>query len=265
VRWSKLSETAPSGLQRQGRRLLGQRGQGEGVPHGEGADAGGLLRAVDQGDAVAPLHGRKGDAGAAHRLRARQPVAPVADPGAAEADHRQRHVRERREVAAGPDRAAQRHMRDHAAVQHLRQARHGVRRDAAEAGGEDVQPDRHHGPHRVGPHGRAHAGGVAHQQAALLRGVQRTRDGPAVEGAEAGGQAVDRPALSHQRAQVAPALLHPPGGRLGEPHRLATPGDARDAFEREAPAVDLDHRPAPPPRMPGRSSPCSRAQAIASS
>ena len=68
-------------------RRLGQRHNALRVVSSEAADRGGLLGAIDEGDAVAPLDLRQRDARNLHRFATRQPPA-FSDPGAAQPDQR---------------------------------------------------------------------------------------------------------------------------------------------------------------------------------
>jgi hypothetical protein len=92
------------------------------------------------------------------------------------ANEHQRQVRERREIAAGADRAAAGHERVHMRVQQIEQA---IERAAANAGvalGEDVGAQRHHRAHRAPRQQLADAGRVAAQEVALQIAERVLRD-----------------------------------------------------------------------------------------
>ena len=74
------------------------------------------LRAVEQRQTLLRRERERRQPGLGERLRRRH--RRVADPRLADADHRRRHMGERREIAGGADRALRRHDRDHAALEH---------------------------------------------------------------------------------------------------------------------------------------------------
>ena len=84
----------------------------------------------------------------------------------------EREVRQRREVAAGADRAAARHARMDAAVEQREQRLERLDADAGEALRQHVGAQRHRRAHRAHRQRLADAGGVAAQQVEL----QRARD-----------------------------------------------------------------------------------------
>jgi hypothetical protein len=125
------------------------------------------LRAVDQGEPFLCFENDRRQPGARQdvgRRSVRGLARSVPKPGLAFPDHRERDVRERREIARGSDRSARRHARHDAAIEHL------------------AQELDHHGPHaRVSEreHLRAQDENAAH-----LRGRERLADAARVRADE---------------------------------------------------------------------------------
>ena len=92
------------------------------------------------------------------------------------ADQDQREVRQRREVAAGADRAARRHHRVHAAVQQRDQQVERLEPDAGEPLGQHVGAQRHRRAHDGHRQRLADAGGMAAQQVDLQLRQRVVRD-----------------------------------------------------------------------------------------
>ena len=87
--------------------------------HAERAERRHELRAVDEREAFLRCEPRRFETGRCERIRSRQQLAVV--PGLPFADQRQGEMGERREVATRTDRAAARHVRQHAAHEALEQ------------------------------------------------------------------------------------------------------------------------------------------------
>ena len=104
----------------------------------------------------------------------------------------ERQVRQRREVAARPDRSAARHDRMDARVERVDQPVERRAPDAGVALREHVRPQRHHRPHRARRQRLADAGRVAAQQVPLQRPQRVPRNLHLGQRAEAGVDAVDR-------------------------------------------------------------------------
>ena len=98
-----------AGDQGAAKQRLGLEQAGQGVGRGE-------LRAVEQGQAFLRAEDRWGEAGFGQRLPGRQ--SPPAEEHLAVADHRRGHMRERRQVTRGADRALGGDDRRQAAFEH---------------------------------------------------------------------------------------------------------------------------------------------------
>ena len=107
---------AEIGLERHRADHVGGGGEPFGAQHAQRRDAGHHLRAVDQREAFLRAERDRLEPGALERDGARQTLAAIER--LALADQRERHVRERREIAAGADRALARHDRRDAALEH---------------------------------------------------------------------------------------------------------------------------------------------------
>ena len=182
---------------RAAQRVDGQRGDdvggagqtGRGV-HGQRQHGRRGLGAVDQRQSFLGRRPYRREAGCAQRLAGGPPGRAV--PHVAFADQGQGDVRERRQVAAGPDRAAARHVGMDAGVEQREQRLERLDADARVALGQHVGAQRHRRAHRAHRQRLADAGGVAAHQV-HLQGVEvgavdaRLRERP-----EAGVDAVDR-------------------------------------------------------------------------
>ena len=146
------------------------------------------LRAVDQREPFLRDEPDRLEPGALERLAAVEQLA--LEPRLALADERQREVRERREVAGRADRAARRHVRQHAAVQALEQQLDGLDARAGVALRERVRAQQHRRAHDLVGIRLAHAAGMRPQQAQLQLLGQLLRDRLRDEPAEAGVDAV---------------------------------------------------------------------------
>ena len=146
------------------------------------------LRAVDQREALLRLEpdrceADRGECFAPGHARA-------VGPRLALADERKREVRERREVAAGADRTAARHVRQHAAVQAVDEQLHGLDPRARAALRERVRAQQHRRAHDLVRIRLADTARVASQQSQLKLLRELLRDRLGHEAAEAGVDAV---------------------------------------------------------------------------
>ena len=165
--------------------------------------------------------------------------------GLALADQRQREVRERREVAAGADGAAARHMRQHAAVEALDEQLDRDRPRARVALRQRVRAQQHRRADDLVRVGLADPAGVAAQEAELELLGQLLGDRARDEAAEAGVDAVGVllaavRGLLDELAGRAHALAR----RVREADRPGVDGDLPDVGERQIVArqrLALDH------------------------
>ncbi len=159
-------------------------------------------------------------------------LAPVRRVDLADADHRRRHMRQRRKIARGADGPLRGNHRRQALRQHRLQHGHGGGAHAGGALGEARQLQRQHQANDVGRRRLAHAGRMRQHDVGLQpRDVGRL-DACAGKLAEAGVDAVDGFALGNDGLDRAGARLHGrPAGRI-----------ERDggAFENGAPFAEAD-------------------------
>ena len=130
------------------------------------------------------------------RLASRPHPGVFADGRESLADEHEGDVGERREVAAGADRAAARHDRVHPPVEQREQVLDRVAPDAREPFGEHIGAQRHRRAHRASRQRLADAGGMAAQQVQLQLLQVAARDDRFGERAEAGVDAVHRPIVA---------------------------------------------------------------------
>ena len=148
------------------------------------------LRAVEHREAFLGAEHDRGKPGPRQRLVRRHALAGEVD--LADAEHRRRHVGERREVARCADRALARDHGNRLARQHGFQHEEGLGPHPGGAAAEAGELERHHQPHRGPPHRLADAGRVRQHDVALEGGEVGSRDAHMGEPAEAGVDPVDR-------------------------------------------------------------------------
>ena len=112
------------------------------------------------------------------------------------------------QVAGGTERALLVHHGEDVVVVHIDDPLHGDQLGAGVAVGERLRLEQEHQAHDVAAHFLARAAGVRHHEVVLeLRKVFRG-DRDVVQGAEAGGDAIDRVIeVFHLGVQILPALL----------------------------------------------------------
>ncbi len=138
-------------------------------------------------------------------------------------NHRQRHVRERGEVARAAARALAGDEGVDPRVQEPQEHVDDLGADARAALGEGVRPEQHRGPHHILVERSSDGGGVAHDQSS--RELFGLADRDAAERGEAGRDAVDLdPALDE--------VVHHLAGQLDAPTRAG--------FERDGPELSRD-------------------------
>ena len=123
-------------------------------------------------------------------------------------DNREAEVGEGSQVAGGAERALLVHHGEDVVVVHIDDPLHGDQLGAGVAVGERLRLEQEHQAHDVTAHFLARAAGVRHHEVVLeLREVFRG-DRDVVQGAEAGGDAIDRVIeVFHLGVQILPALL----------------------------------------------------------
>jgi hypothetical protein len=176
------------------------------------------LSPVQQGQTLLGLQPHRFDAGSPHRLTTGQALAKVER--LALADHAQRHVRQRRQVAAGTHRSFFRDHRVHATVQHRRQG------------------PRHHGTHAaVSERQRVCA---QRQDRARLGFRKRTANPTSVTANEVELQPVDFVFGNPHLAQLAETGVDPVHGPIAVrrlTHNALRPFHLRHCFRRDIDAL----------------------------
>ncbi len=219
-------------LERHGAGDVGHQAGLLGVEHGQPADRGHVLGAVEQGEAFLGLELERGELGAGQPHRRRHDLAVQLD--LALAYHAERQVSQRRQIAGRADRAARRDHRVDARRQHPAQELGHLGTGAGVAAGEDRGPQEHHPAHRVARQRRAQAARVRADQVLLQRADLGRRDAHLGQGAEAGVDAVDR---RGRRAAGQHGLDdrarggHAGAGRRGDAHGSAAPSHRIDPLE----------------------------------
>lgn len=175
-----------------------------------------LLAQLDRGDAVLGQQLGRGPHGAVGALGV-----PLAHQG-------QRAVAERRQVAGAAQRAVLVHHRGDPRVQHVGDGLRHLGADAGVAGAERLQPQEHQRPHHLALHPRAHPRRVRAHDVALELGAQLRADVPGGEGAEPGGDPVDRFGLGGQRVDRLPGVGERGQGFRGECDAGSVTGDRDD-------------------------------------
>ncbi len=230
-------DRAQQRVDRHGRRHIRGAAQALGVGQRQRQHRGRELRAVDEREAFlrAELDRRQ-----AVRGERREPGHAVHR--FALADQHQREVRERREIAAGPHRAAARHARVHAVVEQREQRVERLDADAGISFRQHVGAQRHRRAHRAHRERRIDAGGMTAQQVQLQLREVGLVDPRFREIAEAGVHAVDRRITGglrlHHRARRRHARA-----RVGREADLdAIVGDGEQVGEFEMRTVEKNHR-----------------------
>ncbi len=134
----------------------------------EASDGEHRLRAVEQRNPLLRLQRQRVKLGSAQRFPARHDRAFVL--GLAFADHHQRHVGERGEIATGADASTRGDHRRDAAVEEVAQSFRDQGADAGESAGQYDGADQHHGSGLGAREGFADARGVRADHVALKRG-----------------------------------------------------------------------------------------------
>ena len=217
------------------RRLQAAVGAEEAAERQRGRDLG----AVDEREALLGGEHDGREAGPAERLGGGQALA--LEDRLALADHGGGHVRERREIARGADRALPGDDRQDVAGEHRLDERHGRRlhpRGAAAEGGELEREDEadHRRRQRL-----AHAAAVREDEVALQRRHVAGLDADRGELAEAGVDAVDGRRAGGDRADAGGGAGDAGGGGGVEPDRRAVAPDALEVAERNPAGGDGQH------------------------
>ena len=184
---------------------------------------------------------------ARERVRARE-ERPV-EPRLPLADERQRQMRERCEIAAGADRAARGHAREHAAVEAFDQELDRLDSRARVALGERVRAEQHRRAHDLVRVRLADAAGVAAEQAKLQLLDLVVRDRLRDEAAEPRVDAVGVLARPARRARAPPPSSPAPRPRAPRapdgrrpPRRPRSGGRSRSARDSRSPSESSSDR-----------------------
>jgi len=183
---------------------------------------------------------RSGRSPAASRAAAGQP--PALHDGLPQADHRQRHMGQRRQVPAGPQGALGRDHGMDPPVEHLDEQLEDLRADPGVAPGQGVQPGHHHRPHLLLRELRSHPHRVALQQVVLQKRRLLRGDADVPQMSEPGGHPVDHRPPGEQSLHRLPASSDPSPGLGGQGHRAPSPGYRHHILQGEMFAVQLQRR-----------------------
>ena len=197
------------------------------------------LCAIDQREALLRREPRGLEPGAGERSR--PGLARMAVPRLALADEHEREVRQRREIAACPNRSSRRHHRMHTTIEQRDEQLQCERVDAGKALREHVGAERHHRPHDGNRQRPAHAGRVAAQQVDLQRRQRVGLDLHLGKGAEAGIDAIDRRIAASDLVDNVARRLHTVQGRRGDRDLGAVDSNCEELVEREGVAVENNH------------------------
>jgi len=180
---------------------------------------GGVLGAVEQGQAFLRAQHQRGQADFGQCLGSRQAL--TIDEGLADTDHHAGQVRKRGQVARGANRALARNHRNEIVLQERFQQGQCLRADARGALGEAGQLQRHHQPHDRRRHRLTHAGRVREHDIALQGFQILALDAHAGQLAEAGVDAIHRSALGDDVGHGLRTAQHGGGRSRVQPHPRA--------------------------------------------
>ncbi len=157
------------------------------------------------------------------------------------ADQDEREMRERREVAAGADRAARGHAWMDAGVEQRDQRFERLETNAGEPLREHVRAERHQRAHGGNRQRIADAGRVTSEQVELQRRELIGRDGDVGQRAEAGVDAVDRRPAREMPDDHFARRAHARHGVGRDADRLTVADDPLERVERQCRAVEPHH------------------------
>ncbi len=174
------------------------------------------------------------------RTRPRAAKALSFHPRAAFADQRERQVRERSEVAAGPDRSPARNLGQDAAVETREQQLGQLGPSARVSAGERVRPHQHRAPNDLVGIGIADAAGMTAKEAQLELLCELGRDSSRDEASEPGRDAVRGLLVRERPLDNRPRGGHLLPGRIGQLHRRSFDCDRPDVVGGEVLTGDAD-------------------------
>ena len=224
-------------LHGQGRDHVAELGGADGIVQGQRADGGHRAGAVGHAEAFLG-HERVegGNAGLGHRLRAGHLHALIH--GLALAEHGQRHVSERREVAGGAEGALLGNDGGNALVEHLEKHLNEEGTHAGHTAAQGVGAQEHHAAHDLVGIRLAGGGAVTEDQVGGELVAHLLGDGDLLELTEAGGDAVGHAALGGDLLGERTGLLHRFESGRGQLDRGVVARDGDKGFKRQAVAVD---------------------------
>ena len=181
---------------------VGERRERVRVVQRERPERGHVLGAVDEREALLRGEHHRGEPGACEGRAARF-VSALGAQHLAFADEDEREVRERREIARGPDGALGGHARDDVVLEQADQQIDDLRTHTRVPHRDDLRPEKNHGPNlgtgEIGPD----AARVTPHEVALQGGDVALRDARLGEGAKAGVHTVhSRPVVTGRRDAV---------------------------------------------------------------
>ncbi len=225
-------------LERAGARDVGGGRQRLRLQERERPDREDHLGAVDQRQPFLRLQPEGLDPDPAQGVGRRHPRA--AQPHLPLSDEAERQVRQRRQVAAGADRALLRDDRQEVGVQEVQERLDDPRPHTRVAARQDMGSQQHQGARRLGRERRSDAGAVAADQIQLQRLELIMRDAHVLEVAEAGVDSVDLLAAREDPLHQGVRPLHPPPRIRGEADVGPAAGDRRDLLKPQSLAVQDD-------------------------
>ena len=226
-------------LEGHGRDHVAELGGADGVVQRESANGGHRAGTVGHAEAFLGNEGiERLDAGLDHGLSAGHLHAAVH--GLALAEHGERHVSERSQVAGGAERALLRDDGGHALVEHLEQHLDEDGTNAAHAAAQSVGTQQHHAADDLVSIRLAGGGAMAEDQVGGELVAHLLGDGDLLELAEARGDTVGDAALGSDLLSERAGLLHgfQSGGSQLDGRVVTRDGDK--GLERQAVAVDDD-------------------------
>jgi hypothetical protein len=216
-------------LDAHGRGDVGRREEPAEVGEGQHQHAEHAVGAVDQRQALLLGQLDRRDPVGGQRLGG-VPESPGAVADLSLAHERQRHRRQRGQVAGASEGPVLVHDRREARVEHRGVGLRRLHPDAGASGGERREPEQHEGAHDLALHLRAGSGRVRADEAALELGPPIQGDLRGGQRAEPGGDAVVRPVVLGQLVDDGPAAGDLGQGLVGQPDAAATPRHPDDVL-----------------------------------
>ena len=226
-------------FQRHGADDVGKLRGAERVIQRHRADRGHRAGAVGHAEALLADEGiERLDPRKAHGLRTGKALALV--DSLAQAEHRQRHVRKRRQVAGGAERALLRHDGNDVLIEHLHQHLRQQRTNAGVTGTEVVDTQEHHAAHDFVRVRLACGGAMAQDQVGGKLIGQLLGNGDLLELAETRCDTVCNAAFLRNAVGQCAGLLHQAHGLRRKLNGRAEACNSDEGLQRQAVSVQSD-------------------------